>query len=238
MKHFKVRMSFIALLLILLGTVSELAFADSQTYTVVRGDTLTKIAIQFNTSVTALMRANSIRNPNRIEVGQRLTIPDAAPTSPGSPKPPLNVPVYTPPSKGAKWIDVNLSKQTMTAFEGNTPVFTTLVSTGTRAHPTVTGRFQIYVKIRSAPMSGGSRARGDYYYLPAVPNIMYFYQGYAIHGAYWHNNFGRVMSHGCINENLTDAKWFFDWAGPYMAPGASVVYASPQNPGTTVIVHY
>ncbi|MCA1554414.1 MAG: L,D-transpeptidase family protein, partial [Chloroflexi bacterium] len=223
MKHLRARLGFIVLVLIVLGSFAETAFAQS--YTVVRGDTLTRVSIRFNVSVTALMNANGIRNPNRIYVGQQLVIPgvNAAPPPNPNPAPDPEPPVYAPPSLGAKWIDINLSRQTMTAYEGSTPVKTTLVSTGTARHPTVTGTFNIYVKLRSAPMTGGSRAAGDYYYLPNVPNIMYFYYGYGIHGAYWHNNFGRVMSHGCVNVNLTDAKWFFDWAGPYVPPGVNVV---------------
>lgn len=237
---------FSVLALLWFGTFTESVYAAPQTYTVQRGDTLTRIAIRFNSSVIAIVQANNIRNPNSLSPGQLLKIPgDGSPpvtpdslTEPGVNDAAPDTPVYDVAANGAKWIDVNLSKQTMTAYVGNTPVKTTRVSTGTRAHPTVTGRFQIYVKLRSAPMSGGSRARGDFYYLPNVPNIMYFYRGYGIHGAYWHHNFGRVMSHGCINENLVDAKWFFDWAGPYVPPGVNIVWSSASNPGTTVVIHY
>jgi lipoprotein-anchoring transpeptidase ErfK/SrfK len=70
----------------------------------------------------------------------------------------------------------------------------------------VKGRFKIYAKYRSAPMSGPG------YYLPGVPWTMYFHKGYAIHGTYWHNNFGTRMSHGCINMKTPEAKWLFKWA--------------------------
>lgn len=70
-------------------------------------------------------------------------------------------------------------------------------------------------------MRGGNRFSGNYYYLPGVPSVMYFYQGYAIHGTYWHHNFGQPMSHGCVNLTIEDAKWFYDWA----------------EVGTTVITH-
>ena len=82
----------------------------------------------------------------------------------------------------------------------------TLSSTGTRAHPTVTGQFLIYRKSISTPMAGPG------YYLPGVPYTMYFYKGYALHGTYWHNNFGRPMSHGCVNLTKTDASWLYSWA--------------------------
>jgi lipoprotein-anchoring transpeptidase ErfK/SrfK len=85
-------------------------------------------------------------------------------------------------------------------------VLTAVVSTGTRYYPTVTGRFKVYAKYRSTPMSGPG------YYLPGVPYTMYFYRGYAIHGTYWHNNFGRPMSHGCVNMKTPEARWLFKWA--------------------------
>lgn len=110
-----------------------------------------------------------------------------------------------------KWIDINISRQTITAYLGSTPIKTVLVSTGTFIHPTVIGRYRVYAKIPSQTMTGGSRARGDYYRLPGVPNIMYFYRGYGIHGTYWHHNFGHRMSHGCVNLTLSDARWFYNW---------------------------
>jgi len=81
-----------------------------------------------------------------------------------------------------------------------------LVSTGTWQHPTVTGDYRIYVKYRYTDMAGPG------YYLPNVPYTMYFYKGYALHGTYWHNNFGTPMSHGCINLTITDAAWLYEWS--------------------------
>ena len=107
---------------------------------------------------------------------------------------------------GERWIDVSLSQQQVTAFEGNTPVRTFLVSTGTWDHPTVQGQFHIYVKYEAADMAGPG------YYLPSVPYVMYFYEGYGLHGTYWHHNFGTPMSHGCVNLETGDAGWLFDWA--------------------------
>lgn len=123
----------------------------------------------------------------------------------------LNFSQPNPPTDG-KWIDVDIGDQTITAYTGGTPLKTVLVSTGVASHPTVIGQYKIYVKVPSQSMSGGSRFSHDYYYLPGVPNVMFFYDGYAIHGTYWHNNFGHPMSHGCVNLSLADAKWFFDWA--------------------------
>ena len=89
-----------------------------------------------------------------------------------------------------------------------------LVSTGVAAHPTVVGTFKIYAKYLADDMSGGYGA--EYYYLPAVPYTMYFYGGYAIHGTYWHHNFGTPMWHGCVNLPTDAAKWMYNWAP--MAP--------------------
>jgi lipoprotein-anchoring transpeptidase ErfK/SrfK len=102
---------------------------------------------------------------------------------------------------GARWIDVDLTNQRVYAYEGETVVNSFIVSTGTWQTPTVTGQYKIYVKYRSAKMSGPG------YYLPDVPYIMYFYKGYGLHGTYWHNNFGTPMSHGCVNLTTGDAGW-------------------------------
>ena len=108
--------------------------------------------------------------------------------------------------KGENWIDVDLTKQTLTAYQGKNSIKTFVVSTGTWQYPTVTGQYQIYVKYESAPMSGPG------YYLPGVPYIMYFYRGYGVHGTYWHDNFGTPMSHGCVNMTIDDSRWMFEFA--------------------------
>ena len=163
-------------------------------------------------------------------------LPTATQTPTAAPSPtrrvaPTQVPIANTQPAG-KWIEVNLSTQTLIAWEGRTAVRRMLVSTGLRRTPTVTGSYRIYVKLLSTPMSGPG------YYLPNVPYTMYFYRGYALHGAYWHNNFGRPMSHGCVNLRVSDAAWLFNWASPVMPRGARVVYASADNPGTLVVIHY
>lgn len=115
-----------------------------------------------------------------------------------------------------KLITVDLGKQMLTAWEGGKIVHQTKVSTGMKLTPTVKGSFKIYSKIPLQDMRGPSPYKKIYpsgkYYLKNVPNVMYYYQGYAIHGAYWHNSFGRVASHGCVNVPLASAKWLFDFA--------------------------
>lgn len=105
-----------------------------------------------------------------------------------------------------RWIDVDLGEQRLTAYDGASPIKSFVVSTGTWRHPTVTGQFRVYVKLTATTMAGPG------YYLPGVPYTMYFYRGYALHGTYWHNNFGTPMSHGCVNLETGDAEWVFDFA--------------------------
>jgi len=168
------------------------------TYIVRRGDTLASIAARFGTSVSRLMRANNIANPNVIYVGQRLLISGGGTGGGGGTTP--------PPAAAGRWIDVDLSAQRLVAYEDNRAVFSTLVSTGLPRTPTVQGRFKIYIKLRSTTMTGPG------YRLPGVPYTMYFYGGYGLHGTYWHNNFGHPMSHGCVNLRTADAQWLFNWA--------------------------
>ena len=138
-----------------------------------------------------------------------------------------------PPKEGEeKWIEVILSQQRLVAYEDGQPVFEALVSTGVPRYPTVTGRYRIYLKLLSDTMTGPG------YYLPNVPYVMYFYRGYALHGTYWHNNFGQPMSHGCVNLRTEDAKWLFEWTEPRLPPGAQYVYASQDSPGTLVIIRH
>ena len=105
-----------------------------------------------------------------------------------------------------KWIDIDLSDQRLAAYVGTIPVYAIRVSTGIARLPTLTGQFHIYRKLTATTMAGPG------YYLPDVPWTMYYDRSYAIHGTYWHNNFGQPMSHGCVNLPTPDAKWLFDWA--------------------------
>lgn len=110
------------------------------------------------------------------------------------------------PADGLRRIEVDLSDQTLTAYQGDVVVMHTSVSTGRPATPTVLGSYNIRTKLPS------QRMRGPGYDLPNVPSVMYFFAGYAIHGAYWHNNFGQTMSHGCVNMRLDEAAALYDWA--------------------------
>lgn len=112
-----------------------------------------------------------------------------------------------------KRIEVNLNTQHLYAyaFEGDLLTYSFLVSTGKPWWPTPTGTFKPWIMLRSDRMIGGSRQYGTYYDLPNVPYVVYFYQGYALHGTYWHNNFGHPMSHGCINLRTSDMEKLYYW---------------------------
>ena len=153
--------------------------------------------------------------------------PPSPPPSPSATRTPAPPP--PPGANGEKWIDVNLTRQQLTAYQGNTPVFQALVSTGLPGTPTVVGQFRIYWKLLASDMAGPG------YYLPAVPYTMYFLRGYSLHGTYWHHNFGQPMSHGCVNLRTEDAKWLFDWSDPPLPAGVTQIRSN--GGGTLIVVH-
>ena len=109
-----------------------------------------------------------------------------------------------------RWIDVDLTTQHLVAFEGKTPIFDTAISSGRPPYYTVTGQFRIYYRLESQTMDG--RRLGFDYVTEGVPHVQYFYGDFALHGAYWHENFGQPMSHGCVNLSIPDAEWLYEWA--------------------------
>ena len=125
----------------------------------------------------------------------------------------------------AKRIEIDLARQRVYAFEEDRKVYDFVISSGKPWWPTTTGEFRIWIKLRSSKMEGGSKDLGTYYYLPNVPYIMYFFndqvpkwRGYGIHGAYWHDNFGNTMSHGCVNLRPDDAGLLFHWTESLETP--------------------
>ena len=125
---------------------------------------------------------------------------------------------------GPKRIEVSISEQTMRVYQGDTLVLESLVSTGIEPNHTEIGFFHVRIKYKSQTMEGftngsgevislGSEGEGEHYSVKDVPDIMYFdYEAEALHGAYWHNNFGQPMSHGCVNQPLDVAAFMFDFA--------------------------
>lgn len=183
--------------------------ANGGRYTVRTGDTLSQIAQRYNVTTAQLAAANGIGNTSYIYAGQLLTIPGVNYAAPAPVTPSVNQPAGLTYSN-ERWIDVNLSTQSLTAYEGTSAVYSTLISSGLPQTPTVVGEFRIWLRYESQDMNG--YAIGYDYYTPNVPHVQYFYKGFAIHGAYWHNNFGQPMSHGCVNVTPADALWLYNWA--------------------------
>lgn len=181
--------------------------SDGSIHVVQRGETLSHVARRYGLSIQQLIAMNNLSNPNHVYVGQQLYVLGG---SAGG------VDTSYAPAAGYKRITVNLSTQTLTAWQGNTVILNTLISSGTAATPTVTGTFRIGNKYPAQRMIGPG------YDIPNVPSVMYFWQGYAFHGAYWHNNFGTPMSHGCVHLTPGEAAYLYNWA----------------DVGTEVYVHY
>jgi len=157
-------------------------------------------------------------------------------TSPGP------LPVELKPNE--RWIDVNLSTQTVVAFEGDKAIYATLISSGRESkikdkdHRTPTGEWRIREKHITTTMDGDGSAAGDLpYSIEDVPYVMYFFRSYATHGAFWHSNFGSQMSHGCVNLSPLDAKYLFFFADPPLPKGWHGVHATDASPGSRVVVH-
>jgi len=111
---------------------------------------------------------------------------------------------------GERWIDVNLTTQYLIAWEGDVAVNQTYVSTGRPGFDTPPGTYHILTKLLSQTMEGV--IGGEYYNVPNVPWVQYFTNyGHALHGTYWHNNFGNTMSHGCVNLPMDFAEWLYGW---------------------------
>jgi lipoprotein-anchoring transpeptidase ErfK/SrfK len=137
----------------------------------------------------------------------------------------ITLPTFTPQalshsrhsqrSGGGRWIEVDTSRQQLIAWNNGNIERVFNVSTGKRRTPTPSGTYSVQSKYRSTYMQGAG------YYVPDVPYAMFYSGGYALHGAYWHNNFGTRMSHGCVNLGVPQARWLYNWAPV----------------GTTVVVH-
>jgi len=146
----------------------------------------------------------------------------------------------TPPppdlAPGEKWIDVDLSEQTLVAYEGERPILATMVSTGKEDFDTPTGDFRIRSKHVATTMDGNTATDGPYS-IEDVPWTMYFHRSYALHGAFWHRQFGIARSHGCVNLSPLDARFLFTWTEPALPPGWHGVHTTRDHRGTRVIVH-
>lgn len=186
--------------------------ASRQQYVVKPGDFLTQLGIDLDTSWIALAKLNNIEHPYVLHVGTVLLVPERA-----------DVELYDPEYAAWKYFDVIahqpgprigvgreivivLGTQSTYAYENGVLQKGVRVSTGKKATPTIAGDHEIWLKRRSQTMSGPG------YSLDNVEWVMYFYRDYAIHGTWWHTNFGQPMSHGCVNLTNEDAQWFYNFA--------------------------
>lgn len=175
------------------------------------GEYLSLIARTYGVPWTLIAEANGIINANDVEAGTALVIPGADPSiSNGNIISSVRSIAENLPDPGAHWgtgreIVVDLSTQMTYAYENGNLVFSSLVSTGLPATPTVQGEYAIWHRTPAQRMTGPG------YDLPNVQWVMYFYQGYGFHGTYWHNNFGNPMSHGCVNMTNADAEWLYNF---------------------------
>ncbi len=128
--------------------------------------------------------------------------------------------------EGGKWIAVDLYEQTLVAYEDDTPVFATLVSSGLPGFETNEGLFNIWARMSTDPMSGAAGAP-EAYAIQSVPWVMYFDDGISLHGSYWHDLYGYRQSHGCVNLTVSDARWLFDWTAEGAIPDADGNIATP-----------
>lgn len=157
--------------------------------------------------------------------------------TPAHPAPPADL------KPNEKWIDVDLTRQALVAFEGTRPVFATLISSGRRNpqdkekdFPTPPGSYRIREKHVTTTMDGDVASDGPYS-IEDVPWVMYFQGSYALHAAFWHDAFGHMRSHGCVNMAPEDARTLFAWTDPPLPAGWHGVFSRDDASGTRVIIH-
>ena len=146
-------------------------------------------------------------------------------------------------SADEKWIDVSLARKTLLAFVGDKPVYAAIISPGKRSkikakdHRTKIGKWRVREKHITTTMDGDGPSGDLPYSIQDVPYVQYYDGSYALHGAFWHNNFGRQQSHGCVNLSPHDAKHLFFWTEPQLPRGWHGVWSSNKRKGTLVVVH-
>lgn len=138
-----------------------------------------------------------------------------------------------------RWIDIDIDQQVLVAYEGRQPTFATLVSTGRNSKQSETplGVFQIWAKLEYSDMDDIERTDVEKNYsIQDVPWVQFFKGSYGFHAAFWHNDFGRRRSHGCINLSPADARYLFQFSQPVLPPGWNAILPMPEDRPTTVQV--
>jgi hypothetical protein len=153
------------------------------------------------------------------------------------PAPPAEFTIPETVKSGEKWIDVDLKKKTLTLFDYDKPVFATYIAPGRSENPTEKGTFAVWYKLIKDEMNGGPPLHSYRYDLKDIPWVMYYNYDYAIHGTYWHDNFGTPQSAGCTNMTQNDAKYIFDNTLPAVPKGKIGGFSKDIGPGTVVHNH-
>ncbi|MFT5352933.1 MAG: hypothetical protein ACI9KE_000130 [Polyangiales bacterium] len=142
-------------------------------------------------------------------------------------------------SENGTWIDVDVSAQILVAYRGDTPVFATLISSGRsgRHHSTPIGTHRIWVKLAFSDMDNLQRQDvSQNYAIERVPWVQYFEGANGLHAAFWHDDFGRRKSHGCINLSPRDARTIFEFTEPRLPVGWTAIFPRDDEPTTYVRV--
>ncbi len=138
-----------------------------------------------------------------------------------------------------KWIFIDLSRQSLVAYDGTMPVYATLISSGLAGNEeteTPTGKFKIEFKHLTDDMTGFIGDNEDVYSVSDVPWVQYIHKNIALHASFWHSRYGTPKSHGCINLAPADARFLFNWSDPPL-PDTWYAVAMPQKgPFTWVII--
>jgi lipoprotein-anchoring transpeptidase ErfK/SrfK len=142
-----------------------------------------------------------------------------------------------PPLTGEaeRWIDVDLDRQVLVAYEGELPVYATLISSGSKKHPSETGIWRVWIKFAETDMSGQMADEAPYS-VATVPWTQFYAKDFALHTAYWHDRFGEARSHGCINLSPIDARFVYFWSAPDVPRGWSMAHGIAERPGSLVRV--
>jgi lipoprotein-anchoring transpeptidase ErfK/SrfK len=142
-----------------------------------------------------------------------------------------------------RWVDVHLGSQTLVAMVGRSPAYATLVSSGKESddpkkdHRTPTGVWRIREKHVTTTMDGNGTAAGDLpYSIEDVPYAMYFEGSYALHAAFWHEDFGVRRSHGCVNLAPLDARYLFFFTGPHIQKGWHGAWSAEGLEGSRIVI--
>ncbi len=204
-------------------------------------ESLATVAERFGVTEAALRVFNALAPTAFPPDGTELMIP------PPDPKADFAVDIVSPASLGqlirlkGKWIEVDLGTQEATAFMGMTPVRRMTISSGTSAHPTITGLFRIWAKTAVQDMSQGSRSTQEFEFLEGVPWVQYFYQDFALQGAYWSLPEHQPSSNGNVLLHEADAEWLYRWTTPNSHSGFEAdqgwILGDSPTAGTLIYIH-